>query len=202
MVFELSDEPQQLTALVLARGVYEHRVQFQALSEAVVSYEPLVARVLDSVLLTDPDELVEARRRHRFHPRSWEPARELGDAWYRAGKPAEAVTAYKQALGIDPADLRPLVGLLRVHADYGVPGGLETARDALQRAPGSLKVLEAAADVFAAEGQESEGVALLDGAWAELPGNPILRRIRLQWGLPVTLEPSEPAGAQDAASPR
>ncbi len=199
MIFELSDEPQHITALVLARGVYEHRVLFQALADAADSYDPLVERVLHSVLLTDPDELVEARRRHRFHPRSWEPARELGDAWYRAGKPAEAMKAYEQALGIDPDDLRPLVGLLRVYADYGVPGGSELARDALQRAPTSLKVLEAAADVFAAEGHREEGIALLDEAWAELPGNPVLRRIRLQWGLPVSLE--EPGGEDPAEEP-
>jgi rhomboid protease GluP len=198
MVFDLSDEPQHITALVLARGVYEHRVLFQALADAAASYDPLVDRVLASVLLTDPDELVEARRRHRFHPRSWEPAREVGDAWYRAGKPAEAMKSYEQALGIDPDDLRPLVGLLRVHADYAVPGGLPTARDALQRAPSSLKVLEAAADVFAAEGHEAEGIALLDTAWADLPGNPVLRRIRLQWGLPVSLEESEVEGSAES----
>ena len=192
MMFDLSGEPQRITALVLARGVYEHRVQFQALSVTSDSYEPLIERVVESVLLTEPEELIEARRRHRFHPRSWEPARELGDAWYRAGKPAEAIRAYEQALGIDPEDLRPLIGLLRVYADYEVPGGLPVARDALERAPESLKVLEAAADVFAVEGQQAEGIALLDAAWVAQPANPILRRIRLQWGLSVEVLDESP----------
>ena len=200
IVFDLSGEPQQLTVLILARGVYEHRVQFQALEDAVSSYTPLVDRVLNSVLLTDPDELVEARRRQRFHPRSWEPAWELGDAWYRAGEPAEALRAYELALSIDPDDLRPLVGLLRVYADYGVPGGAEVARDFLQRAPDSLKVLEAAADVFAAEGHAEEGQALLDEAWEAAPGNPVLRRIRMQWGLSVEL-PEVPEEDGDSGLP-
>ena len=77
------------------------------------------------------------------------------------------------------------MGLLRVYADYQVPGGVAVARESLERAPTSLKVLEAAADVFAAEGLREEGIAVLDSAWSDMPGNPMLRRIRLQWGLSV-----------------
>lgn len=196
--FELSGQPQEVTALVLVRGVYEHRIQFQALASAARNYDPLIDRVFDSVVLADPQSLVEARRRAHFHPRSWEPALEMGDALYQTGAPLEAQRYYERALKIDPSDPRPLVGLLRVYADYDIPGGLELARAALVDHEDSLKVVEAAADVIAQEGQRDEAVEALDEAWEESPDNAVLRRIRLQWGLPVEPQPPE---AEDTGMP-
>ena len=199
--FTLSDEPQQVVALVLVRGVYEHRVQFQTLQEAASSYQPLVERVLDSVTITDPDALQEASRRHRFHPRSWEPAVELGDAWYQVGNPVEALRLYELALSIDDEEVQPLVGLLRVYADYHMPGGVQVARAALQQSPDSLIVLEAAADVLSAEGYRDEAIEALDSAWEATPGDPVLRRIRLQWGLPLETPPLPDAPSPDPSLP-
>ena len=188
--FDLSGQSQEVTALVLVRGVYEHRILFQALAPAADSYDPLIERVIASVVLADPQSLVAARRRSSFHPRSWEPAVEMGDALYRAGAPSEAIRYYERALKIDPSDPKPLVGLLRVYADYDVPGGAGLARAALADHGRSLKVVEAAADVIAQEGHREEAVAALDAAWLESPDNAVLRRIRLQWGL--TVEPPAP----------
>lgn len=189
--FELSGEPQEVTAVVVVRGVYEHRIQFQALSTAADNYQPLVDRVIDSMLPAEPAELVEARRRAGFHPRSWEPALALGDALYQIGEPQDALDAYQRALEIDQSDPRPVIGLLRVHADYDLPGGLETARQSLVDYPTSLQIVEAAADVIAQDGFREEAIAVLDDAWARAPNNAVLRRIRLQWGLTVEEEEEE-----------
>jgi membrane associated rhomboid family serine protease len=193
--FDLSGEPQEVTALVLVRGVYEHRILFQALASAARNYDPLIERIVDSVVMADSRSLVAARRRAQYHPRSWEPALELGDALYQAGAPTEAQRYYERALQIDPTDPRPLVGLLRVYADYDIPGALSLARAALIDHSSSLKVVEAAADVIAQEGERAEAIEALDAAWAASPDNAVLRRIRLQWGLPISAEPSpeEPA---------
>lgn len=193
--FELSGEPQELTTMLLVRGVYEHRVQFQALTAAVRNYTPLVERILDSVALEEPQDLLEARRRAAFHPRSWDPALALGDALYRIGSPQEALESYNRALSIDPVNPKPILGLLRVYADYEIVGGLEIARGALVTHGDVLDVVEAAADVIAMEGHRQEAVMALDSAWAKQPDNPVLRRIRLQWGLSV--QPPTPQDDMD-----
>ncbi|MEL6346474.1 MAG: rhomboid family intramembrane serine protease [Myxococcota bacterium] len=183
--FELYGEPQEVTAVVLVRGVYEHRIQFQSVADAAANYQPLVDRIIDSIQPSLPAELVEAQRRADFHPRSWEPALALGDALYQIGAPEDALEAYQRALRLDDTDARPLIGLLRVHADYGIPGGLEAARKALVDHPTSLQIVESAADVIAQAGHRQEAIAVLDDAWRRSPNNAVLRRIRLQWGLSV-----------------
>ena len=63
MRFDLSDQPQHLTALVLTRGVYEHRLQFQVLEAQADRQAPLASRLLDAVVLEEPPELAAARRK-------------------------------------------------------------------------------------------------------------------------------------------
>ena len=106
-------------------------------------------------------------------------------------------------MNIDGDDPRSFVGILRVHADYDLPGGLGFAHAAIQAFPRSLPVIEAAADVIAQEGQQDEAVRILDEAWEQSPDNAVLRRIRLQWGLPTDLPepPPDEAPPEDTGAP-
>ena len=186
--FDLSDETQRLTALVMARGVFEHRVQFQALADSADRLAPLARRTLQSVRFEDPPELLAARKKAATHPRSWEPATELGEALYRAGQAQEALSAFDRARTMAPDRSRPVEGMLRVYADYKVPGGADFAHEALDRFPDQPEVIVAAADALEAADLRDEGEAVLDRAWAQLPGDRTLRRERLQWGLDVGME--------------
>jgi len=185
--FVLNGDEQVVTALVMARGVNEHRVQFQSVADTVGRYAPLVERVFNSAHVSELDEVSKARERATAHPRSWSPAVELGAALYRSGKPEEALAAYRQALEIAPDQPRAIVGLLRVYADYGVPGGEEVAREAVKKTPDVIGVVVAAADVLNAQGFSDESKTMLDDAWIILPGDRGLRRARLRYGLSVEL---------------
>ncbi len=193
--FELSDEAQHLTALVLARGVFEHRVALQVLEEQADRQAPLAERVLRSVTLADPPELAEARRKAAIHPRSWEPATALGEALYRAGEPQEALTAFEHARNIAPDQPRIAVGILRVFADYRLAGAEAASRDAIVGFPDEPEVIVAATDALETAGLPDEATAVLDAAWLRLPGDRVLRRARLQRGMDVSL----PDAAGDAA---
>lgn len=190
--FELSGQPQEVSALVLVRGVYEHRVQVQSLASNARNYDVLIERIMDSATLNEPKGLDDARRRARFHSQSWEPALEMGEALYQIGFYNEAISHYERAVMIEPSDSRSLEGLLRVYADYDVSGGQELAMAALEDHRDSLKVVEAAADVLYKEGLPSEAIAALDEAWASYPENAVLRRIRLQRGLSVDVSAPDP----------
>ena len=195
LTFDLSDETQHLTALVMARGVFEHRVVFQAIEGSAAWLSPLARRTLQSVRFGDPPELLAARKKAATHPRSWEPATELGEALYRAGEPQEALAAFDRARSIAPDHPRPVEGMLRVYADYKLDGAANVAHEALRNFPDRPDVIVAAADALDAAGQHDEGVAVLDKAWADIPGDRTLRRERLQWGLGVDLDGTGPDGA-------
>ena len=185
--FDLSGEEQQVTALVMTRGVYEHRLQFQSVATTAGRYAPLVERLRASTSFEELPELSLARRRAALHPRSPGPAVELGEALYRSGKPTDALDAFLHARALRPSDADALVGQLRVHTDYAVPGGAEIARRAIAEAQDRPKVIIAAAEALAAEGDRAAAVTALDAAWARLPGDRQLRVARLNWGLSVEL---------------
>jgi membrane associated rhomboid family serine protease len=185
--FDLSGEEQEVTALVVARGVYEHRVQFQSVATSAERYHPLVEHIEESVRFEELPALTVARRRAQTHPRSPGPAIRLGDALYRSGEPTEALAAYQRARSLRPTDADALVGILRVHAEYGLPGGRAAGRTALDEAPDSPRVIVAAAEAIASEGTQAEAEDVLDAAWARLPGDRQLRVARLNWGLSVEL---------------
>lgn len=189
--FDLHEEDQEVEALVLARGVYEHRVLFQSVADAATHYRPLVDRILATAAVSDPPELRAARDRAATHPRSWKPAAELGDALYRAGEPAAALRSYEKALRLSPGQPSALVGLLRTYADYQIMGSLDQAREAVVAAPHEPAVLVAAADAMEAASEYDEARALLDNAWADLPGDRQLRRARLSRGMDVAPPPPQ-----------
>lgn len=185
--FSLTGQPQVITAEVLARGMYEYRVQFQSVAEVNRHYEPLVARILDSIEVGEPEELVEARANASNRPGSWKATVKLAEALYRAGDVTESLAAFERARRLAPDEPRVIEGMLRVYADYGVPGGLEVARAVLDDGPADPRVIVAAADVMASSGNRTEAIEVLDKAWKQMPGDHVLRRTRLLWGLPVDL---------------
>jgi len=185
--FALADEPQTITALVLTRGVYEHRVQFQVLANQAQRQAVLARRVMESVQLSEPPDLIIARRKALTHPRSWEPAAELGEALYKAGAPEPALAEFDRARTIAPSHSRPIIGSLRVYADYQLPGAAAAGAQALVDFPDDPDVIVAAADALEAAGDERATVDALDAAWLRLPGDGTLRRARLQRGLAVEL---------------
>ena len=81
-------------------------------------------------------------------------------------------------------------------ADYGLSGATDLAREALARFPSEPTVVVAAAEALSAQGHRDEGTQALERAWTAMPGDNVLRRARLQWGLSVEL----PAAARPDAS--
>jgi len=183
--FSLSGERQVVHALVMTRGVYAYRAHFQSVATAADRYLPLVERLFESVQIEEPDELRHARERAEIHPRSWQPAVELGDALYRSGDPEAAIAEYDRALAMYPGTAGAIVGRLRVIANYGLAGGLIQARKALDEADGRPRIFVAVADTMYAVGADTEAEEVLDRAWADLPGDKVLRRARLKRGLPL-----------------
>jgi hypothetical protein len=72
-------------------------------------------------------------------------------------------------------------------ADYALPGAADLAREALARFSEEPTVVVAAAEALSAQGHRDEGIEALERAWSALPGDNVLRRARLQWGLSVEL---------------
>jgi hypothetical protein len=187
LTFDLSGEPQRVIALVLARGVYEHRIQFQVLAQDADRYLPLARRIVDSVRVHEAAELTAALERAKTNPHSWGAWAELGEQLYRNGSPDPSLHAYETARDLSPDQPRAWVGLLRVSADYGLPGAVDLAREALAHFGTEPTVVVAAAEALSAEGHRDEGALALEAAWTERPGDRVLRRARLQWGLSVEM---------------
>lgn len=185
--FQLSDEEQHLVALVVVRGVFEHRIQFQSLGVEAARRQPLAERVLDSLRIEDPPELALARLRAAGNPRSYDPLIGLGEACYRAGLQDEAEATFLRARAMSPGRERAWRGLLLLHADYARPGGAALAREAAALFPMEPELLVAAAAALEAEAQAEEARALLDEAWTRLPGDRALRRARQQRGMGIEL---------------
>ncbi len=159
MRFSLADGPKTLNAVVLTRGVVSYRVQIQAKDALVKNYESLWARVVSEAVLTDAADLVLATERSANHPRSWTAAVDLGDALYRAGQARRAVTAYERALVWAPTEVRALVGRLRAYEHYGLVGGLDLARETLNKQPAAQlhpQVRAAAVALLDATGAKEE----------------------------------------------
>ena len=185
LAFTIADEQHVLWAVVVTRGVVTYRALLQAKVDAMDRYRSILNRALEQAVLGESEALVQARLRAATHPRSWQPAIELGDALYRAGHPHRALIAYEKALAKVPDRTEALVGRLRVFTHYGLVGGLGVAREMLESGTDDARVIVAIADLLDEVGAENEATAALEQAWVTLPGNGILRRARLRRGLPV-----------------
>jgi len=148
-------------------------------------YEPILDRAVALAALEAPKDLKMAEERAERHPRSWQPAVELGDALYRSGQPKSALVAYERALARMPDQSRAMVGRLRVYAHYRLRGGLDIAREVVRSETADPRVIVAASELFDAVGSPEEAIEALDVAWEKLRGNGIIRRERLRRGLPV-----------------
>jgi hypothetical protein len=58
-------------------------------------------------------------------------------------------------------------------------------------------VVVAAAEALSEQKHRDEGIQALEQAWTALPGDTVLRRARLQWGLSVEL----PTAGTDPSAP-
>lgn len=185
VAFTIADEQQVVWAVVVTRGVVTYRTLLQSKLSSMDRYRPILERALEQAVLGESEALVKARLRAATHPRSWQPAIELGDALYRAGHPHRALIAYEKALARVPDRTEALVGRLRVFTHYGLNGGLGVAREMLESGTDDARVIVAIADLFDEVGADKEAIAALEQAWITLPGNGILRRARLRRGLHV-----------------
>jgi cytochrome c-type biogenesis protein CcmH/NrfG len=167
------------------------------LAADAVRYQPLARRIEASVRVHEPQELTKALERATTSPHSWGAWAELGEQHYRNGSPEEALQAYERARDLAPDAPRVWVGLLRVSADYGLTGATDLARQALARFATEPTVVVAAADALSEQNHREEGIQALEQAWTALPGDNVLRRARLQWGLSVDL----PRTATDPSAP-
>ncbi len=185
--FTLSNEEQVLWALIVTRGVVSYRAMLQTRKTSADRYEGLLERALSGAEMSEPEDLLAALERTESHPRSWQPAVELGDALYRAGHPKRALKAYERALLKVPDRTEALVGRLRVYTHYGLTGGLSAATEVLSNDFSDARVIVAAADLLDAVGASQEAIDALEQAWNDMPGNGIIRRARLQRSLAVDL---------------
>ncbi len=185
MNLNLSGSPHELHAVVFTRGVVTYRTHIQAETHKMRRYATIFERAINAATLSLPSSLVEAEQRAANHPRSWQPAVTLGDELFRVGRPMEAVAAYQRALSKKPNQTQAWLGRLRTHTFYALPNGLTAARQALAQQEPDARVIVAAADLLDSINFDQEARDALDIAWEDLPGNGIVRRARIQRGMPV-----------------
>ena len=183
--FSLAGEPMIIDAVVLTRGVVAFRAHLQSRAGRAGAYATVLERAIARAELDPSLELEEARAWAETHPRSWQPAVALGDVLYKVGRPEEARASYLRALEGHPGRAEAQIGLLRVHAHYGLEGGADLAESLLKEPLADPRVVVALADLYDALGQEAQALAVLNQAWLQAPKDGVLRRDRLRRGLPV-----------------
>lgn len=183
------DVPQQVDALLIARGVYSYRVQVMCHADLRERLDPLVQRLLRGVVLTELPEIADAREAVAQNPRSWGPHARLAEALGRAGEVDEALASLDTAATLAPDEPELIAARLTMLAQHRPAEAAAAARQAVAKAPGEPRIVVAAAGALRAAGQEEEAVTLLDDAWRALPGDRTLKKARRAWGLSVALQP-------------
>ena len=184
--------PQQVDAILIARGVYSYRVQVMCHADLRERLDPLVQRLLKGVMLTELPEVADARLAVEQNPRSWGPHLRLASALARAGEVDEALASLATAGALAPGEPEVSAARITLLAEQRPAEAVTAAREALTLMPGEPKIIVAAAGALKAGGQEAEAVKLLDDSWAALPGDRTLKKARRAWGLPVTLPAPKP----------
>lgn len=187
LALTLEGEPQILEALLVAKGVYTWRVQWLARASADARLAPLRERVFAGLRLQDPPEVAAARQAASENPRSWGPQLALAEVLARTGDVAGAMAALEAAAALSPQEPTVLATRLDLVSQLAPEQVEAEVARALDVAPLEPKVVVAAARALASVGQEPAAFALLDRAWAALPGDRAIRRQRRAWGLSVDL---------------
>jgi rhomboid protease GluP len=186
--------PELLYLRVLVRGSWEHHVAIQVLESDAERYAPLVERLLASLSLSPPAELVAAEQAASQHPRSWEPLLRLGEERAELGDLAGARAALEQGLSHHPGHAGLLAARLELLALGQDPQCLTLTREALGLHPDDSALMAAAAQALVSCGAEEEGRSLLELAWARFPGDADLLMARSDLGMDLHLP-------DDAATP-
>jgi predicted Zn-dependent protease len=162
-------------------------VAIQVLESEAERYAPLVQRLLASLSLSPPAELVAAEQAASQHPRSWEPLLRLGEERAELGDLAGASAALEQGLSHHPGHARLLALRLELLALDQDPQCEALAREALGLHPDDSALIAAAAQALVSCGAEQEGRSLLELAWARFPGDADLLLARSSLGMDLRL---------------
>ena len=197
--FDLSGEEQQVTALVMTQGVYEHRLQFQSVATTADRYAPLVERLRANTSFEELPELSLAAA-GRAAPALAGARRGAGGGALPEREATDALDAFLHARSPAPSDADALVGQLRVHTDYAVPGGAEIARRAIAEARtdprSSSRPQRRSRPRGTGRGRDRPRRRL-----GRLPGDRQLRVARLNWGCRWSCRRSQtPAGGSGCAT--
>lgn len=198
--FRRSESERAVDAVVLVRGRTEYRVVLQTDSDTESRYAPLMERILASMVIGEDEAVTRARQRVQDHPRSWEPAVDLGVALRDAGAPVEAMEWIRTSLEMSPGEPAVLEAMLRTCQDY--PTELAEAcatvvDDAMTAAGDHPRVVVAVVMFLEQRGDTDRARAVLDAAWELMPGDRTLRRARHRLGLGAEPVPEAVLEPQD-----
>lgn len=98
-----------------------------------------------------------------------------GDLHARAGRFAEAATAYKAVLKVQPLNAQALNNLANAQLKLKDPAALQTAQAAHKAAPQNPLVIDTLGWVLFQQGQTEQALPLLRDARLRAPGNPEIR---------------------------
>jgi rhomboid protease GluP len=187
LAFDLGDESEVLHGLVVVRGNYVHRVQLHSPEHLAWRYGQVADKAFAEVHLIEPPDLAQARIKAESNPRSWKALSAYGREAGMAGLVDVAEDALTQAYQLAKPEHRAAIAAdrLDLYADYGQGLEPEQLGHLIQEHGDVPEVVVAAAGALERSGDPAQAKALLDDAWAERPGEPLLRRARLARGLPV-----------------
>lgn len=187
VALSLDDEPFVMDALLVVRGSYTYKVQLLVRADLQDRLDVLVDRVFQGMRIADPPDVAAARQSVSENPRSWAPYLRLAEVLTRAGDLDGALGALDEATRLSPQEPEVLASRLEFIGEHRPERLDQEVKQALDIAPGEPSVVVAAARALAAVDREPEAFELLDRAWAELPGDRLLKRQRKAWGLSTQL---------------
>ena len=122
-----------------------------------------------------PEALDIGRQRLRQAPNDVAVQLLVGDLHARTGRFADAATAYKAALKVQPQNAQALNNLANAQLKLKDPTALQTAQAAHKIAPQNPLVIDTLGWVLFQQGQTEQALPLLRDARLRAPGNPEIR---------------------------
>ena len=176
---------EHIIGLILVRGLYEYQTLIRIRDQEQGNYDHLVSQLLDSVEITEPQQLRQARDSREAAPTAWSTGLELARSLHNIGEPDLAMVSWNEILRLQPHSIEALSGWLETQQAYDLDNRDRAAEIAIERVPDEPILVVLAAEIFVDFNRREDAANILEAAWRSNDQDARVERAMNRWDIAI-----------------